>query len=68
MSKSLSSIKNKDLKDEAIRRRINSGSAGLGYWAAVDALKHNALPDKDGLLSKANEARSKLDNWTLRQS
>lgn len=39
MSKSLSSIKNKDLKAEAIRRRVNSGSCGLGYWAAVDALR-----------------------------
>lgn len=88
MSQSLSSIKSKDLKAEAIRRRINSGSCGLGYWAAVDALRthHKAkvvanrvepsitiepLLSKDeaeALLSKANEARSKLDNWTLRQS
>ena len=38
MSRSLGSIP-KHLKADVIRARIRSGSMGLGYWAAVDAIR-----------------------------
>ena len=69
MSIALSSIKDKAVKAEVIRRRINSGSMGLGYWAAANALKHADMPDKDALLEKVKAAQQSAgipDNWILR--
>jgi len=38
MSKGLRNMTEKERK-EAIKRRINSRTGGIGYWAAVDAIK-----------------------------
>jgi hypothetical protein len=67
VSKSLASIKSYE-KAETIRRRILSGTMGLGYWAAVDAAKYGDHPDKKDLVEKAKAAKAASgvpENWIL---
>ena len=42
MSKSLRSIP-QEKRQEAIRRRLEQKIKGLGYWAAVDAIKKQKM-------------------------
>lgn len=68
MSRSLSSIP-KHLKADVIRARIRSGSMGLGYWAAANAVKHCddfSTSEKEALLEKVKHDQGPVpDNWIL---
>jgi hypothetical protein len=67
MSKSLSSIKFEVA--DTIKRRIMSGTMGLGYWAAVDALAYSTSGEAEQLCEKAKAAKQAAGvpgNWIAR--
>lgn len=57
MSKSLRSIKQDSptRAQEAIERRLRSGTGGLGFWAAVDARKISLPQAKTMLKDKSKK-------------